>query len=324
MDTPAQPVGLRHARCMSVQKQGKRAIGPPESARAFVSKSNRIKSVMAKEDFRKRLEALNRGPLPTGKATPAARQDSSRSSESSRTIPRALDQLIQGEEVSAGGATYYRILRPLSAHWPTDPRIGPRFSGALADASNKIAQDDSPLSTCTQAGLDSQLFLDLETCGFNGTPVFLIGCMYWADGELCVEQLLARNYEEEPAILKRFARLAAHRTALITFNGKTFDWPFVRDRAAIWQIDLADPASHCDLLHVSRRRYGKVVPDCKLQTLELYICNRRRTGDIPGSEIPAAYHDFVRTSDARQVRDIVHHNFLDIVTMAELIIEMHR
>jgi uncharacterized protein YprB with RNaseH-like and TPR domain len=61
------------------------------------------------------------------------------------------------------------------------------------------------------------------------------------------------------------------------------------------------------------------LPDCRLQTLEVFLCNRRRTGDVPGSEIPAAYHRFVSTGDARLLRDILHHNFLDLFTMAELV-----
>ena len=35
-----------------------------------------------------------------------------------------------------------------------------------------------------------------------------------------------------------------------------------------------------------------------MQTLEQAICGRRRRGDIPGRDIPLAYHDFVRSGDA--------------------------
>ena len=70
------------------------------------------------------------------------------------------------------------------------------------------------------SGPDSLLFVDLETCGFAGTPVFLVGVMLAADGDLHVEQLLARNYEEEPAILVRFAELCRGRRVLTTFNAE--------------------------------------------------------------------------------------------------------
>ncbi|HUS47402.1 MAG TPA: ribonuclease H-like domain-containing protein, partial [Phycisphaerae bacterium] len=61
------------------------------------------------------------------------------------------------------------------------------------------------------------------------------------------------------------------------------------------------------------------VPNCRLKTLESLLCGRYRPGDIPGSAIPDAYHGFVETGDARAIRDIVHHNMLDMLTMAQLL-----
>jgi uncharacterized protein YprB with RNaseH-like and TPR domain len=168
------------------------------------------------------------------------------------------------------------------------------------------------------------MFVDLETCGFAGTPLFLVGVMYLAGDDFRIEQLLARNYSEETGIVARFRDLLAEHPHLVTFNGKSFDWPFLADRAAFHHVDLPTPRAHCDLLHLARRRFRSALPDCRLQTLERYVCGRLRTGDIPGSEIPGAYHTFVRTGDARQIRDIVHHNFLDLVTMADILTELIR
>jgi uncharacterized protein YprB with RNaseH-like and TPR domain len=75
---------------------------------------------------------------------------------------------------------------------------------------------------------------------------------------------------------------------------------------------------HCDLLHHARRRWGGKLPDCRLQTLERHILRRRRSNDIPGRDIPAVYHDFVRTSDAWLIRAVLHHNALDLVTLLQL------
>jgi uncharacterized protein YprB with RNaseH-like and TPR domain len=60
-------------------------------------------------------------------------------------------------------------------------------------------------------------------------------------------------------------------------------------------------------------------PNNRLQTLERFVLGRKRTGDIPGSEIPGAYHDFVRSGDARQMAAVIHHNRLDLLSMMELI-----
>ena len=70
---------------------------------------------------------------------------------------------------------------------------------------------------------------------------------------------------------------------------------------------------HCDLLHHARRRWRMRLPNCKLQTLERFVCRRLRRDDIAGSQIPQEYHQFVRTGDARQLCSILQHNALDLL-----------
>ena len=52
------------------------------------------------------------------------------------------------------------------------------------------------------------------------------------------------------------------------------------------------------------------------------MCGRHRHDDIPGSEIGRAYHDFVRTGDAREIAQIVQHNRWELVTMVHLLARM--
>ena len=200
------------------------------------------------------------------------------------------------------------------------------------------------------------LFLDLETCGFAGSMVFLIGLVRWADGQLVLEQLLARDYTQERAILQSLWQSAADARLLVTFNGKSFDWPMVHDRSTYHRLgrdlrvdkkrrskeedastsspistpreplpesglgprDTRPELAHADLLHHSRRKWRDHLPNCRLQTLEWYICGRRRAGDIPGSQIPATYHKFVRDGDPTRMRDVLHHNALDLLTLVQL------
>jgi uncharacterized protein YprB with RNaseH-like and TPR domain len=76
------------------------------------------------------------------------------------------------------------------------------------------------------------------------------------------------------------------------------------------------------MLHVSRRAWKGEFPNYRLQTLEQRVCGRRRTGDIPGAEIPAAYHAFVRTGNAAEMSLIIKHNRLDLLTLAELLTKL--
>ena len=74
------------------------------------------------------------------------------------------------------------------------------------------------------------LFLDLETCGLAGSMLFLVGLIRFDGEDLVLEQLLARNYAEEQAVLHTLWQIAGASSLLVTFNGKSFDWPLLRTR----------------------------------------------------------------------------------------------
>jgi uncharacterized protein YprB with RNaseH-like and TPR domain len=106
---------------------------------------------------------------------------------------------------------------------------------------------------------------------------------------------------------------------VVTFNGETFDLPYLRDRALYHRLPPPLFPDHLDLLPAARRRWRGTVPNCRLQTLEQHICHRRRSGDVPGEVIPQLYHDFVRTANWPLLLPVFHHNALDLLTLAELL-----
>ena len=59
--------------------------------------------------------------------------------------------------------------------------------------------------------------------------------------------------------------------------------------------------------------------DCRLKTLESRVCRRHRVGDVPGEEIPALYHDYVKYGDPYRLVPVFHHNLLDVITMSEIL-----
>src|SRR5713226_7550147 len=77
------------------------------------------------------------------------------------------------------------------------------------------------------------LFLDTETTGLaggTGTYAFLVGIAWWDAGGLQVEQFLMRDFSEEHSLLVELAARLAERPVLVTFNGKSFDWPLLENR----------------------------------------------------------------------------------------------
>ncbi len=164
------------------------------------------------------------------------------------------------------------------------------------------------------------LFFDIEATGLSALPLFLIGVMDRRDDELETRLYLARDYSEEAAVVEFFLAEAARAVSLVSFNGKSYDLPYIRSRATVNLLPFAVDLPHVDLLNESRRIWGKGLPNCRLGTLENLVLGRPRHGDIPGSEIPEAYHAFVRTGDATDLARIMEHNRLDLVSLAHLLV----
>jgi len=175
------------------------------------------------------------------------------------------------------------------------------------------------LIALAKRGLERALFLDLETGGLASSPVFLAGTMHWNGEDFVLRQYFARHYGEEAALLRALAVATRGFDYLVTFNGKSYDAPFLANRAIVHGVALALPPHHVDLLHIARRRWKRVLRDCRLQTLEFHVCRRRRSGDVPGEEVPGLYHDYVRSGDPWRLVPVFHHNLLDVITMAEIL-----
>jgi len=246
-----------------------------------------------------------------------------------------LEEAAEGTEVTTpDGAHAYVIERPLVG--PEGEWNGPVFN-APPNGPNDLCRSFDEVLARKDSGLRAQLayigapedlrpqdllFFDLETTGLVSSPLFLIGTMVREESGLVVRQFFARDYSEERAVLSLFFRLAEERRLLVSFNGKTFDQPFVRTRAAANGIFGPFDPPHLDLLHVARRTWKDRLPNCKLQTLERYVCRRLRHDDIPGHLIPDAYHAYVRSGNAVRMVEVLQHNLLDLITMADLMVRL--
>ncbi len=236
-----------------------------------------------------------------------------------------LEQAFKGQVRTTAHGTVYVIERRLSEFLDE--------STALVSAYHRIFQwhgdwlrtrdERGELYRLFENEPTSLLFFDLETTGLSSvTPIFLIGTLRCVGDDFLITQFFARDYAEEKTMLAAFAELTTRHSSLVTFNGKSFDLPYVRERMVYHRLDADLSHHHVDLLIHARRWWRGRLPNCKLQTLEYYLCQRARVGDIPSAQIPAAYHDFVRTGDAALLAPVIHHNALDVMTMLELLCQL--
>jgi len=317
---------------------------------------------MIDESLRSRLEALNRSPLPAqipaphsnGVATFAAAQKTPRLDDPQTSRPahpptKFTRGLIRsGDVVETPHGPHLRIRLPVENFWPNGSQLiagRQEFLQSQLTAAQHAIEPSLILApefaSLVGALPDRAICLDLETCGLAGSALFLIGLFRQIDSQPTIELLLARSYAEEAAVLATLWQTISEHHVLLTFNGKTFDWPMVIERSirhrlpvawappaekSVWSASPADGTDsakvHIDILHHARRRWRKQLPNCRLQTLEQHVCRRHRIDDIPGHRIPAVYADYVRTGFERDMESVLHHNALDLVTLFDLALRL--
>ncbi|MBI3945396.1 MAG: ribonuclease H-like domain-containing protein [Armatimonadetes bacterium] len=285
-------------------------------------------------EARRALEALNRGPLrhPQRAPDPPAAPEPTVSARTPFPTlpappeppvgaaipagPQMLEQLLSGRASECRSHRCFLYERPVhTPSWRNVP-IAHQLREVFA---NPPGDAEGPLATLLGGPPERALLLDIETTGLTGGPLFLVGVLALEGKALMLRQFFARDYTEETGVLEHTRDLIREHPALVSFNGRTFDLPYLANRAAYHRLPSPSAPLHVDLLHLARRRWRGRLPDCRLQTLERFICRRHRVDDIPGDMMARVYHDYVRTGDATRIRQVFQHNLMDLVTMAEIL-----
>ncbi|HHV78200.1 MAG TPA: hypothetical protein GXX40_01060 [Firmicutes bacterium] len=189
--------------------------------------------------------------------------------------------------------------------------IGKRLRGYLASFDERLRNfDESRL-----------LLLDLETtglCGGTGTIPFLAGILV-PDGARSRWQL-TQYFLVTPAGEKQFlealAPLLAGASAIVSFNGKRFDWPVLLSRYVLNKMcPPVDDPPHIDLLYPARRLWSKALQSVALQNLEERVLGFRRRFDIPSALVPSYYQMFLASRQLGVMYPVFAHNVQDIFSM---------
>jgi uncharacterized protein YprB with RNaseH-like and TPR domain len=171
------------------------------------------------------------------------------------------------------------------------------------------------------------LCLDTETTGLGsaaGTVAFMIGVGWWQGQRMRLVQLLLPDLSEEGAVLDTLAATMPAGAWLVTYNGRTFDWPLLETRYRMGRRVPPSFDAHLDLLPLVRRMFRYRLPDARLGTVERHLLRRHRLPDIPSWEIPAVYHSFLRGGPAGPIRIVARHNAEDVITLGRILAHLDR
>lgn len=276
--------------------------------------SNPVSRIAADRFSRlKALQPRTTPPQPKDEIAPKAERESSELSYVATAGSERLVQLL-GANVSRNHYGEYLTLQSVySGHAPRTPDAA-ALHLLLPDAPEEVADPTR------------WLFLDTETTGLSGgtgTYPFLVGLAWWQGAELKVEQLFMREYSEEAAVLSALAARMEERPVLVTFNGKSFDWPLLETRFRIHR-SVSSPVlcAHLDFLHPARNLWRLRLGSVKLSQLERHVLGWDRGEDLISDQIPRTYLDFVRGGLAEPLVPVFVHNQMDLRGLAGLAIRI--
>ena len=167
--------------------------------------------------------------------------------------------------------------------------------------------------------------LDTETTGLGtaaGTLAFLIGLGWWEGDRFRQVQLLCPDHADEAALLAAVADAIPPDAWLVTYNGRSFDWPLLVTR---YRMIRRPPPSHAgmlDLLPHVRRLFRHRIGDARLATVERELLGVRRYDDIGSWEIPERYLAFLRGGSAEPLARVAAHNAEDVRSLGRLLVHL--
>ena len=212
------------------------------------------------------------------------------------------------------GVVYKRVI-----HYPLDTMHGDFRLGDVKQKLLKWSEADYMHPLSPNAG--KLLFFDTETTGLKGAGavIFLIGLLELQSDEFVMTQYVLPNPDHEAAFLYA-SELWREGLTLVTYNGKSFDFPQLQTRWSLHRKLLPPlPVPHqIDLLHGSRRIWKGQMESFKLTEVERTQLGFHRKDDIPGHMAPIIYQDAVKNGRAEILMKVMWHNEWDILSLVTL------
>ena len=182
---------------------------------------------------------------------------------------------------------------------------------------------DNLLKCISLTDIENFKFMDIETKGLSNVPIILIGIAEIKGNKIIASQYFLRDYTEEPNIIEAYLSHLDDDSIHVTFNGKSFDVPFIKNRCVCNGIKADIDLPHLDLMYFAKNLWTDTLPNCQLQTIEREIFGIHREDDVPGQYIPGYYDTYLIENNIGPVVPIIEHNCQDIISLASFLEKMY-
>lgn len=171
------------------------------------------------------------------------------------------------------------------------------------------------------------LFFDIETTGFAAgrSILYLIGCIFYQQNHWISMQFFGKNADDEVDLLKSFFDLASRHKALICYNGLGFDIPYLRQKAAKYELfpenepDIFDSRIIVDIYKsIYKLRDFLNTENLKQKSMEIFL-GINREDKYSGGELINYFHKYQKNNSKEIFDMLLLHNRDDICGMTNLL-----
>jgi len=163
---------------------------------------------------------------------------------------------------------------------------------------------------------DQYLFFDIETTGLSAarSDLYLIGYGTIINNEQFRITLLFNDDGcSEPKILAAFREVLFHYKYLVTYNGDTFDLPYIKEKCRQFRQEISfDSITSIDVYRKIRKYKKSLQMDSMKQSALESAMGMKRDEFHSGGLLIDAYYDYLNTKDTHLLDMLLSHNKDDI------------
>lgn len=165
------------------------------------------------------------------------------------------------------------------------------------------------------------LFLDIETTGLSPKKnrIYCIGIGFLQEDQIRIEQFITEQRDEEKDLLIQAFDRIRNFSGIVTFNGQSFDLPFIQKRAE--HFHLTDPVSDMDSIDIYRQmkdiRNFFPFSHFRQKDFEQFL-HLAREDRYNGGELIRVYLNYEKYHNADDFSRVQLHNSEDVYGMFQL------